>query len=191
MKYIKLFISIIILIIFLSIGFYIIKRKPEKNVLVNVAFIDTDEITNKSLVLQDIQHQVKEQSSKLQQEFEDELEKFKLSKEEFELLSEEAKKEKMEQLDEHTLNSRNNYTKKMLYLEKNYKDAMGNIFNKIKKISKEIAKKNDIDLILLISKKNQVLYFINDSDLDKIDLSGIVLENINKEIQKYTLEDIN
>ncbi|MGL9732485.1 MAG: OmpH family outer membrane protein [Wolbachia sp.] len=191
MKYTQLFISIIVLVIFLFVGFKIIKHQSEDALNIKFAIIDSDKVISESLALQNIQQQIKEQNSWLQQEFENELEKFKPSKEEFELLSEKAKKERTEQFDKHALSARDSYAKKMLYLEKNYRDAVDSIFNKIKEITKEIAERSNVDLILFISKKNQILYSMNEADLDKVDLSDTVLKNINKEISEFTLKDVN
>ncbi len=115
MKYIQLFISVIALIIFLFVGYKFAGYQPQNT---KAAIIDSDKVINESLALQNIQQQIKEQNSRLQQEFESELEKLKPSKEEFELLSEEAKKEKTEQFNKHTVNARDAYAKKMLYLKK-------------------------------------------------------------------------
>ncbi|MCM1000830.1 MAG: OmpH family outer membrane protein [Wolbachia endosymbiont of Melophagus ovinus] len=191
MKYIQLFISVIVLTIFLFVGYKVVKHQPEGALNIKVAIIDSDKVISESLALQNIQQQIKEQSSGLQQEFESELEKFKPSKEEFELLSEEAKKERTEQFDKRALSARDSYAKKMLYLEKSYRDAVDSVFNKIKEIAKETAEKNNIDLVLFISKKNQVLYFMDEADLDKVDLSDAVLKNINKEIPEFALKDVN
>ncbi|NSM56463.1 OmpH family outer membrane protein [Wolbachia endosymbiont of Atemnus politus] len=186
MKHTQLLISVIALVISLFAGYKAVKHQPQSAFNVKVAIIDSDKIINESLALQNIQQQIKEQSSKLQQEFESELEKFKPSKEEFELLSEEAKKEKTEQFNKHAVSARDNYTKKMSHLEESYKDAVESIFNKIKETTKETAEKNNIDLVLFIPKKNQVLY-----SMDEVDLSDVLLKNINKEMPKFTLKDIN
>ncbi|MDR1139137.1 MAG: OmpH family outer membrane protein [Rickettsiales bacterium] len=191
MKYTQLFISVIVLIIFLFVGYRVVKHQPEGALNIKVVIIDSDKVISESLALQNIQQQIKEQSSGLQQEFESELEKFKPSKEEFELLSEEAKKERTEQFDKQAASVKGNYAKKMLYLEKSYRDAVDSIFNKIKEVAKETAEKNNIDLVLFISKKNQVLYSMNEADLDKVDLSDAVLKNINKEIPEFALKDVN
>ncbi|MGL9688250.1 MAG: OmpH family outer membrane protein [Wolbachia sp.] len=191
MKYTQLFISVIVLVIFLFVGYKVVKHQPEDALNIKVAIIDSDKVISESLALQNIQQQIKEQSSGLQQEFESELEKFKPSKEEFELLSEEAKKERTEQFDKHALSARDSYAKKMLHLEKSYRDAVDSIFNKIKEVAKETSEKNNIDLVLFISKKNQVLYSMDETDLDKVDLSDAVLKNINKEIPEFALKDIN
>ncbi|MCM1002412.1 OmpH/Skp family outer membrane protein [Wolbachia pipientis] len=191
MKYTQLFVSVIVLVIFLFVGYKVVKHQPKGALNIKVAIIDSDKVISESLALQNIQQQIKEQSSGLQQEFESELEKFKPSKEEFELLSEEAKKERTEQFDKRALSTRDSYAKKMLYLEKSYRDAVDSIFNKIKEIAKETAEKNNIDLVLFLSKKNQVLYFMDEADLDKVDLSDVVLKNINKEIPELALKDVN
>ncbi|MCA4774107.1 OmpH/Skp family outer membrane protein [Wolbachia endosymbiont of Mansonella perstans] len=191
MKYTQLFILVIVLIIFLLLGYKVVKHQPEDALNIKVAIIDSDKVISESLALQNIQQQIKEQSSGLQQEFESELEKFKPSKEEFEFLSEEAKKERTEQFDKRALSARDGYAKKILYLERSYRDAVDSIFDKIKEIAKEIAEKNNIDLVLFISKKNQVLYFMDKADLDKVDLSDTVLKNMDKEIPKFALKDVN
>ncbi|WP_253300169.1 OmpH/Skp family outer membrane protein [Wolbachia endosymbiont of Chironomus riparius] len=137
---------------------------------------------NDSLALQDLQEQIKKYNSKLQQEFEQEIEKIKPSKEEFDLLSEEAKKEKIEQFNEHATKFREDYSKKVSNLENNYKNAVESIFNKIKEVTKKIAENEKIDLVLFISNKNQVLY-----SKDKVDLSNKTLKNINKDLPTFTL----
>ncbi|WP_253302628.1 MULTISPECIES: OmpH family outer membrane protein [unclassified Wolbachia] len=182
MKYVQLFISVIALIISLFVGYKFVEYQPQNT---KAAIIDSDKVINESLALQNIQQQIKEQNSRLQQEFEDELEKLKPSKEEFELLSEEAKKEKTEQFNKHTVNTRDNYAKKMLHLEESYRDAVESVFNKIKEVAKKTAEKDNIDLVLFISKKNQVLY-----SMDEVDLSDVVLNNINKEIPEFALKGI-
>ncbi|MFJ5423104.1 OmpH family outer membrane protein [Wolbachia endosymbiont of Drosophila barbarae] len=182
MKYIQLFISVIALIISLFVGYKFVGYQPQNT---KAAIIDSDKVINESLALQNIQQQIKEQNSRLQQEFESELEKLKPSKEEFELLSEEAKKEKTEQFNKHTVNTRDNYAKKMLHLEESYRDAVESVFNKIKEVAKKTAEKNNIDLVLFISKKNQVLY-----SMDEVDLSDVVLNNINKKIPEFALKVI-
>ncbi len=182
MKYIQLFISVIALIISLFVGYKFVGYQPQST---KAAIIDSDKVINESLALQNIQQQIKEQNSRLQQEFESELEKLKPSKEEFELLSEEAKKEKTEQFNKHTVNTRDNYAKKMLHLEESYRDAVESVFNKIKEVAKKTAEKNNIDLVLFISKKNQVLY-----SMDEVDLSDVVLNNINKKIPEFALKGI-
>ncbi|KDB19448.1 OmpH family outer membrane protein [Wolbachia endosymbiont of Glossina morsitans morsitans] len=182
MKYIQLFISVIALIISLFVGYKLVGYQPQNT---KAAIIDSDKVINESLALQNIQQQIKEQNSRLQQEFESELEKLKPSKEEFELLSEEAKKEKTEQFNKHTVNTRDNYAKKMLHLEESYRDAVESVFNKIKEVAKKTAEKNNIDLVLFISKKNQVLY-----SMDEVDLSDVVLNNINKKIPEFALKGI-
>ncbi|MBA8770555.1 OmpH family outer membrane protein [Wolbachia pipientis] len=182
MKYIQLFISVIALIISLFVGYKFVGYQPQNT---KAAIIDSDKVINESLALQNIQQQIKEQNSRLQQEFESELEKLKPSKEEFELLSEEAKKEKTEQFNKHTVNTRDNYAKKMLHLEESYRDVVESVFNKIKEVAKKTAEKNNIDLVLFISKKNQVLY-----SMDEVDLSDVVLNNINKEIPEFALKGI-
>lgn len=182
MKYIQLFISVIALIISLFVGYKFVGYQPQNT---KAAIIDSDKVINESLALQNIQQQIKKQNSRLQQEFESELEKLKPSKEEFELLSEEAKKEKTEQFNKHTVNTRDNYAKKMLHLEESYRDAVESVFNKIKEVAKKTAEKNNIDLVLFISKKNQVLY-----SMDEVDLSDVVLNNINKETPEFALKGI-
>ncbi|WP_374698767.1 OmpH family outer membrane protein [Wolbachia endosymbiont (group B) of Limnophora tigrina] len=182
MQYIQSFISVIALVISLFVGYKSMEYQPQNT---KAAIIDSDKIINESLALQNIQQQIKEQNSKLQQEFESELEKFKPSKEEFDLLSEEAKKEKTEQFNKYTVSARDNYAKKMLYLEESYRDAVESVFNKIKEVAKKTAEKDNIDLVLFISKKNQVLY-----SMDEVDLSDMVLNNINKEIPEFALKGI-
>ncbi|MDG7055930.1 MAG: OmpH family outer membrane protein [Wolbachia endosymbiont of Meromenopon meropis] len=191
MRYKKFFISVIILVIFLFMSYSVVTRIFSNKLNIRVAIVDSDKVIRDSLALQNIQQQIKEQSSELQEEFESELEKFKPSKEEFELLSEEAKKQKTEQFDKYALSVRDSYTKKMLFLEKSYTNALDNIFNKIKEIAKEIAEKDSIDLVFFISKKNQILYFMDDIDLDKIDLSDLILNYINKEIPRLALKDFS
>ncbi|OWZ25655.1 OmpH family outer membrane protein [Wolbachia endosymbiont of Wuchereria bancrofti] len=186
MKYIQLFISVIALVISLFAGYKVVKHQPQSVLNIKVAIIDSDKVINESLALHNIQQQIKEQNSKLQQEFENELDKLKPSKEELELLSEEAKKERAEQFNKLALSARDNYTKKMSYLEESYRDAVDSVFNKIKEVAKKTAEKNNIDLVLFISKKNQVLYSMNE-----IDLSDVVLKNINKEIPEFTLKGVN
>ncbi|QKX03247.1 OmpH family outer membrane protein [Wolbachia endosymbiont of Litomosoides sigmodontis] len=186
MKYIQLFISVIALIISLFTGYKVVKPQHHGALNIKVAIIDSDKVINESLTLHNIQQQIKEQNSKLQQEFENELDKLKPSKEELELLSEEAKKERAEQFNKLALSARDNYNEKMSYLEENYKDAVDSVFNKVKKIAKKTAKKNNIGLVLFISKKNQVLY-----SMDEIDLSDIVLKNINEETPEFILKGIN
>ncbi|MDR2977888.1 MAG: OmpH family outer membrane protein [Rickettsiales bacterium] len=191
MKYTQLFISVIILVISLFVGYKVVKHRPEGAFNIKVAIIDSDKVISESLALQNIQQQIKKRSSRLQQECESELEKFKPSKEEFGLLSEEAKKERTEQCDKQAASVKGNYVKKMLYLEESYKNAVDSIFNEIKEVAKETAEKNTIDLVLFISKKNQVLYFMDEADLDKVDLSDAVLKNINKEMPEFALKDVN
>ncbi|WP_395463037.1 OmpH family outer membrane protein [Wolbachia endosymbiont of Cantharis cryptica] len=186
MKYTQLSISVIALVISLFVGYKVVKHQPQSAYNIKAVIIDSDKVINESLALQSIQQQIKEQNSRLQQEFESELEKFKPSKEEFELLSEEAKKEKTEQFNKYAISARDNYAKKMSYLEESYRDAVDSIFNKIKEVAKKTAEKNNIDLVLFISKKNQVLY-----SMDEVDLSDVVLKNINKEIPEFTLKDVN
>lgn len=182
MKYIQLFISVIALIISLFVGYKFVGYQPQNT---KAAIIDSDKAFNESLALRNIQQQVKEQNSRLQQEFESELEKLKPSKEEFELFSEEAKKEKTEQFNKHTVSVRDNYAKKMSHLEESYREGVESVFNKIKEVAKKTAEKNNIDLVLFISKKNQVLY-----SMDEVDLSDVVLNNINKEIPEFALKGI-
>ncbi|MDR2831901.1 MAG: OmpH family outer membrane protein [Rickettsiales bacterium] len=185
MKYIQLFISVIALVISLFVGYKFVEYQPQGAFNTKAAIIDSDKVINESLALQNIQQQIKEQNSRLQQEFEKELEKFKLSKEEFDLLSEEAKKEKTEQFNNYAVKAREDYAKKMSYLEESYRDAVDNIFNKIKEVAKKTAEKNNVDLVLFISKKNQVLY-----SMDEVDLSDVVLKNINKKIPEFALKSI-
>ncbi|MGL9725872.1 MAG: OmpH family outer membrane protein [Wolbachia sp.] len=180
MKYIQSFISIITLIVSLFVAYKFIEYQPQRT---RAAIIDSDKVINESLALQSIQQQIKKQSSNLQQEFENQVEKLKPSKEEFDLLSEEAKKEKTEQFNRDTVSARDNYAKKMSHLEESYRDAVENILNKIREVTREAAEKNNIDLVLFIPKKNQVLYSI-----DKVDLSDVVLKNLNKEIPELTLK---
>lgn len=73
----------------------------------------------------------------------------------------------------------------MLHLEESYRDAVESVFNKIKEVAKKTAEKNNIDLVLFISKKNQVLY-----SMDEVDLSDVVLNNINKKIPEFALKGI-
>ncbi|QOD37941.1 OmpH family outer membrane protein [Candidatus Wolbachia massiliensis] len=186
MKHTQLFISVIALVISLFAGYKVIERQPQSSYNIKAVIIDSDKVINESLALQSVQQQIREQNSRLQQEFESELEKFKPSQEEFELLSEEAKKEKTEQFNKHAVSARDNYTRKMSHLEESYRDAVDSIFNKIKEVAKKTAEKNNIDLVLFISKKNQVLY-----SMDEVDLSDVVLKNINKEIPEFTLKGIN
>ncbi|MDM8335163.1 OmpH/Skp family outer membrane protein [Wolbachia pipientis] len=186
MKFTQLFISIIALVISLFVGYKVVKHQPQGAFNTKVAIIDSDKVINESLALQNIQQQIKEQSSKLQQEFESELENFKSPKEEFELLSEEAKKERTEQFNKHAISAKDNYAKKMSHLEENYRDAVDSIFNKIKEVAKKAAEKNNTDLVLFISKKNQVLY-----SMDEVDLSDTVLKNINKEVPKLIIKGVN
>ncbi|CAH2209265.1 jg24760 [Pararge aegeria aegeria] len=166
-------------------GKYYDRYQPQSTLNTKAAIIDSDKVINESLALQNIQQQIKEQNSRLQKEFENELEKFKPSKEEFDLLSEEAKKEKTEQFSKHTVSVRDNYAKKMSHLEENYREAVESVFNKIKEVAKRTAEKNNIDLVLFISKKNQVLY-----SMDEVDLSDVVLKNVNKEIPEFALQNI-
>lgn len=150
------------------------------------AVVDSDQVINESLALQNVQQQVREQNSILQQEFEKELEKFKPSKDEFDLLSEEAKQEKTEQFNKHAMKARDDYTKKMSDLEENYKNAVDGIFNKIKELTKQIAESNKVDLVLFVSKKNQILY-----SMDGVDLSNTILQSINKEIPEFALKSVS
>lgn len=74
----------------------------------------------------------------------------------------------------------------MSHLEEGYRDAVEDIFNKIKEVAKKTAEKNSIDLVLFLPKKNQILY-----SMDRIDLSDVLLKDINKEMREFTLKDIN
>jgi outer membrane protein len=183
MKYIQLLISVVALVVSLFVGYKFAGYQPQGMFSTRIAIIDSDKVINESLALQNIQQQIKEQNSKLQQEFEKELEKFKPSKEEFDLLSEAAKEEKTEEFNKQAIRARDDYTKKMSSLEESYRDAVDSIFNKIKDIAKKTAEKNNIHLVLFISKKNQVLY-----SADEVDLSNVVLNNINKEMPEFTLK---
>ncbi|MDD9331214.1 MAG: OmpH family outer membrane protein [Wolbachia sp.] len=147
--------------------------------------VDSDKVINESLALQNVQQQVKEQNSKLQQEFEKELERFQPPRNEFDLLSEEAKQEKTEQFNKYAIKARDDYTKRMSALEESYRDAVDSIFSKIKKLTKQIAEDSKVGLVLFISKKNQVLY-----SMDGIDLSDVVLKSINKEIPEFALKAV-
>ncbi|RDD35119.1 Outer membrane protein [Wolbachia endosymbiont of Cylisticus convexus] len=185
MKYIQLLISVIALITSMFVGYKFVGYQSQGMLNTKAAIIDSDKVINESLALQNIQQQIKEQNSRLQQEFENELEKLKPSKEESDLLSEEAKKEKAEQFNKHAVSVRDNYAKKMSNLEENYREAVESVFNKIKEAAKRTAEKNNIDLVLLISKKDQVLY-----SMDEVDLSDVVLKNVNKEIPEFALQSI-
>ncbi|WP_349967682.1 OmpH family outer membrane protein [Wolbachia endosymbiont of Armadillidium arcangelii] len=185
MRYIQLLISVIALIISMFVGYKFVGYQSQGVLNTKAAIIDSDKVINESLALQNIQQQIKEQNSRLQQEFENELEKLKPSKEESDLLSEEAKKERAEQFNKHAVSVRDNYAKKMSNLEENYREAVESVFNKIKEAAKRTAEKNNIDLVLLISKKNQVLY-----SMDEVDLSDVVLKNVNKEIPEFALQSI-
>lgn len=88
MKYIQLFISVIALIISLFVGYKFVGYQPQNT---KAAIIDSEKVINESLALQNIQQQIKEQNSRLQQEFENELEKLKPSKEEFDLCQKKQK----------------------------------------------------------------------------------------------------
>ncbi len=159
MKYIQLFTSVIALIISLFVGYKFVGYQPQSTLNTKAAIIDSDKVINESLALQNIQQQIKEQNSRLQKEFENELEKFKPSKEEFDLLSEEAKKEKTEQFSKHTVSVRDNYAKKMSHLEENYREAVESIFNKIKEVAKKTAeKKHRFGTIYFKKESSFILY---------------------------------
>ena len=183
MKYMQLFISVIALVISLFVGYKFVEYQPHSTSNTKAAIIDSDKVISESLALQNVQQQVKEQNSKLQQEFEKELEKFKPSKEEFDLLSEEAKQEKTENFNKYAVKARDDYAKKMSDLEESYRDAVDSIFSKIKAVAKQVAEKNNVDLVLFLSKKNQVLY-----SMDGIDLSDVTLKHINQEIPEFALK---
>lgn len=183
MKYVQLFISVVALVVSLFVGYSFVEYQPRDLFSTKIAIIDSDMVVNESLALQNIQQRIKEQNSKLQQEFEKELEKFKPSKEEFDLLSEAAKEEKTEQFNKQAVKARDDYAKKMSSLEESYRDAVDGIFNRIKEIAKKTAEKNNIHLVLFISKKNQILY-----SADEVDLSAVVLKNINKEMPEFALK---
>ncbi|MDF0607939.1 OmpH family outer membrane protein [Wolbachia endosymbiont of Onchocerca gibsoni] len=186
MKYTQLLISVIALVISLFASYKAVKQQPQNAFNAKIVIVDSDKVINESLALQNIQQQIKKQSSKLQQEFESELEKFKSSKEEFELLSEEARKEKADQFNKHAVSARDNYAKKMSHLEESYRDAVEDIFNKMKEVARKTAEKNSIDLVFFLPKKNQILY-----SMDRVDLSDVLLKNINKEMREFTLKGVN
>lgn len=150
----------------------------------SVGIVDSESVIHESLAFQGIQKQIQEENLKLQEEFEGELVKLKPSKEEFELLSEEAKKEKVEQFNKDTTEIRDKYAKKASNLENKYQEAIDNVFKKVKEIVEKIAKSEEINLVLLVSKKNQVLYSEN-----KIDLSDKILKSINKDLPKLVLKE--
>ncbi|MDN5248242.1 MAG: OmpH family outer membrane protein [Wolbachia endosymbiont of Tyrophagus putrescentiae] len=182
MKYLHLcFLAISML--FSIFAVYIVYNRSECGSYAHAtATVDNYRILDDLLVIKDIQQQVEEQGSKLRKEFEQELEKFKPSEEEFNLLSEEAKKEKMEQFNKYAEKARESYVKKVTALEGSYKKVIDNIFGKIKEITEKIAKSEEIDLVLLIP-KNQILY-----SKDAVDLSDKVLKSMNKDMPKFTLE---
>lgn len=188
MKHLHLFL-LVICILFSSSAIYMAYNCSESsssNSSCNhriTAIVDNDKMINDSLVLQDLQKQIREQNSKLQEEFEKELEKFKPSKEEFDLLSEEAKKEKAEQFNKYAAQARDDYAKKLSGLEERYKNSVDSIFKKIKEVTKKIAESEKIDLVLFISSKNQVLY-----SQDGVDLSDKVLKHVNKSMSKFVLK---
>lgn len=189
MKCIKVLILVVGLITALAIssfaflGYKALEGEHGGTFNMHTAIVDSDEVINRSLALQNVQQQIKEKNSVLQQEFEKELEKFKPSKEEFDLLSEAAKEEKTEEFNKLAVKARDDYAKKMSNLEESYRGAVDSIFNKIKEITKKTAEKNNIGLVLFISKKNQVLY-----SMDEVDLSDVVLNNINKEMPEFALK---
>ncbi len=45
----------------------------------------------------------------------------------------------------------------MSHLEESYRDAVEDIFNKMKEIARKTAEKNSIDLVFFLPKKNQIL----------------------------------
>ncbi|APR98042.1 OmpH family outer membrane protein [Wolbachia endosymbiont of Folsomia candida] len=182
MKHIQLFISVIALVVSLFVGYKFVNYQPQGTFHTKAAIVDSDEVINKSLALQSVQQQIRDRNSALQQEFEKELDKFKPSKEEFDLLSEAAKEEKTEQFNKRAVKARDDYAKKMSDLEESYRDAVDSIFNKIKEVAKKTAEKNEINLVLFVSKKNQVLY-----STGEVDLSVMVLNNINKEIPEFAI----
>lgn len=186
MKYLQLFFTTICLLC-ATFAIYITYNHPiPSGRSANItAVVDSDRVINESLALQNLQQQVREQNVKLQQEFEKELEQFKPSKDEFDLLSEEAKQEKTEQFNKHAVKIRDDYTKKMSVLEENYRNAVDGIFNKIKELTKQIAEDNKVDLVLFVSKKNQILY-----SMDQIDLSNTVLKSINEKIPEFALKTV-
>lgn len=181
MKYLHLF-CVVICVLFSSSAMYMAYNRSASHHY-TVAIVDSDKVVNGSLALQDTQRQIREHTHKLQQEFEKELEKVKPSQEEFDLLSEEAKREKAEQFSKYAAQARDDYAKKGSDLEESYKNSVDSIFNKIKEVTKKIAENEKIDLVLFISSQNSILY-----SKDRVDLSDKVLQNINKVMPKFDVK---
>lgn len=181
MKHLHLF-CVVICVLFSSSAIYMAYNRSVSHHH-TVAIVDSDKVVNGSLALQDVQQQIREQNDKLQQEFEKELEKVKPSQEEFDLLSEEAKREKAEQFSKYAAQARDDYAKKGSDLEESYKNSVDSIFNKIKEVAKKIAESEKVDLVLFVSSKNLVLY-----SKDRVDLSDQVLKNVNKAMPKFVVK---
>ncbi|OEY86780.1 hypothetical protein BIY23_01965 [Wolbachia pipientis] len=176
---------ILICVLFSSVSlFFSFLKNPEhvSSTESTLAIIDSTKIIKNSLALNNIGQQLKEQSFELEQEFRKEMDKFRLSQEEIDLLSEEAKKEKQEQIERDTSQIRDHYTKRASGLDHNYNDAINSIVNKVKEVIKEVAESEKIDLVF---EKNVVWYLKN-----KIDLSDKVLESINKVMPKFDLKGV-
>ncbi len=179
----NLLIFICILFSSVSLFFSFLKSEEHKNSTESIiAIADREKIISESLVLQDIKQQLKEQGSKLQQGFMEEMEKFNSLQEELDLLSEDAKKEKREQIDRDKLQIRDHYDKKAYSLNLIYNDAISNVLNKVEEVLKQVAESEKVDLVF---EKNGILYLKN-----KIDLSDKVLKDINKVMPKFALKTI-
>ncbi|UWI83248.1 OmpH family outer membrane protein [Wolbachia endosymbiont of Howardula sp.] len=184
MKNVNLFISLIALFLSLFAIYHSFYHHSDCLYNTNTAIIDSDKIINESLILQKIHHQIKERSSELQQEFDDEIEKIKPLQDEFELLSESAQKEKTDQFNHYATKIKEEYTKKIAYIEQRYRESLDQIFYKLKELAMIEAKKHDLSLVLFISKKNQVLF-----SAQSVDLSDKILKKINNELQDFALQE--
>ncbi len=166
-----------------SLFFSFLKSTDNKNGTESIiAIADREKIINESLVLKDIKQQIKEQGSKLEQGLMAEMEKSNSLQEEFDLLSEDAKKEKMGQINKDKLQIRDHYNKKAYDLNLIYSDAISSVLKKVEEVLTQVADSEKVDLVF---EKNGILYLKN-----KIDLSDKVLENLNKVMPKFALKTI-
>ncbi|MGN7618798.1 MAG: OmpH family outer membrane protein [Ehrlichia sp.] len=152
-----------------------------------MAFVDRDMIMSDASSVKSIRAQLDDKRTALQKDFAEREEQLHKLEEELgkqkSILSSEAFEKKVADFKAKVSNLQQDISVKGSELENMYMNAMEIVYNKIKNISTKIAKENNIDVVLFLMRRNQVLYAT-----DGIDFSNEVLERLNKELPSVEIK---
>ncbi|MDB1135313.1 OmpH family outer membrane protein [Candidatus Anaplasma sp. TIGMIC] len=154
---------------------------------VGVLYVDSDRILGEALVAKDIRAQIDRRRTELQGTFSRRSEKLHQEEEELikqkGILSSDAFEAKVMEFRQSVDTMNRDVETKMAELEAMYSNAIGQVYEKIQQISKQVADSEGAAMVLFMT-RGQVPFVVS-----SVDITEKILEILNKDLSRVSLGD--